>query len=136
MNCYVDTSVLLRYLLSGDEHLKRVQEFEKVGSSELLYIESSRVIHRYRIEAAITDNQLEEAIIHLKEVYDALYIFDMNSRIKQRAAGSFPTIIGTLDAIHLTTAALWAEQEEEPVVVFTFDEQMKTCAHSMGIHTV
>ena len=136
MNCYVDTSVFLRYLLSGDEHFKRVKKFEKVGSSELLYIESSRVIHRYRIEAAITDNQLEEAITHLKEVYDALYIFEMNSRIKQRAAGAFPTIIGTLDAIHLTTAALWAEQEEEPVVVFTFDEQMKTCAHSMGIHTV
>jgi predicted nucleic acid-binding protein len=66
VNCYVDTSVLLRYLLSGDEDFKRVKEFEKVGSSELLYIESSRVLHRYRLEVAITDNQqLEEAIIHL-----------------------------------------------------------------------
>lgn len=100
MNCFGDTSVLFRYLLSGDEDFKRVKEFEKVGSSELLFIESSRVLHRYRIEAAITDNQLEEAITHLKEVYDALYIFEMNSRIKQRAAGAFPTIIGTLDAIH------------------------------------
>ena len=136
MNCYVDSSVLLRYLLAGDQNFRRIDEFTKAGSSELLHIECSRVIHRYRIEGMITDKQLEEAMMHFNEIYEAFSIFAISTKVKQRSAGSFPTAIGALDAIHLATAALWAEQEEEPMVIFTFDDQMKTCAHSMGIHTV
>jgi len=136
VNCYVDSSVLLRHLLAGDEDFGRVKEFAKAGSSELLYIECSRVIYRYRMEAMITDNQLEEAMMRFNEIYDALFIFEISSKVKKRSAASFPTAVGTLDAIHLSTALLWAEQEEEPMSIFTFDEQMKTCAHSMGIHTV
>ncbi len=34
--------------------------------------------------------------------YDLL--FDMDSNMKRRASESFPTVIGTLDAIHLSTA--------------------------------
>lgn len=136
MNCYIDSSVLLRYLLTGDEEFQKVKDFKKIGSSELLFIECSRVLHRYRLESAISDYQLEEAVIHFTDIYNALHVFEMSSSVKKKSAESFPTIIGTLDAIHVSTAMLWAEQEGEPLVLFTYDEQMKICAHSMGIHTI
>ena len=136
MKCYIDSSVVLRHLLLGNRDLRKIQEFEKVGSSELLQIECSRVIQRYRLDGALTDSQLEEAFSHFREIYDAFYIFQIGNKIKQRAAGSFPTTIGTLDAIHLSTAELWLGQDREPLVIFTHDEQMKTCAHAMGIHTL
>ncbi len=138
MICYIDSSVILRHILTGDEEFNRLKEFSKSGSSELLYIECKRVFHRYRFEGELTDRDLEKAVIYFQEIYDALYIFEISSRVKQRAAESFPTIIGTLDAIHLATALLWSEREKgiPPLVIFTHDEQMKTCAHSMGIHTV
>lgn len=135
MNCYVDSSVVLRYLLTEDKGLTRVEEFDKSGSSELLFIECSRVLQRYRLEGLLSDRQLEEVIVHFQDIYDAFTIIEMNRQIKKRSADSFPTIVGSLDAIHLSTAVLWAEQERDPLVLFTYDEQMKTCAHAMGIHT-
>lgn len=136
MNCYVDSSVVLRYLLQGDKGLSRVKEFKETVSSELLYIECSRVLQRYRLEGLVSDKQLEEVYTHFQEIYDAFTIIEMSRPVKKRSADSFPTILGTLDAIHLSTAVLWAEQDREPLVLFTFDEQMKICAHAMGMHTI
>jgi hypothetical protein len=51
--------------------------------------------------------------------------------VKRRAAGPFPTVIGTLDAIHLASALLW--QETEPGTDFrilTQDRQLALCATS------
>ena len=136
MNCYVDSSVVLRYLLIGDKGLLEIDDFEKRGSSELLFIECSRVLHRYRLDGKLTDPQLQEAISHFNEIYDAFHIFDIGPNVKRRSAGSFPTTIGTLDALHLSTAILWSDQEQVPFVIYTYDEQMKTCAQVMGMRTL
>lgn len=51
-----------------------------------------------------------------------------------RAAGPFPTVIGTLDAIHLASALLWREAEPGPELrVLTFDRQLELCAGTLGI---
>ena len=136
MNCYVDSSVVLRYLLTGDNGLFGIEEFEKTGSSELLFIECIRVLHRYRLNGKLTDQQLQEAITHFHEIYDSFHIFDMAPQVKKRAAGPFPTTVGTLDALHISTAILWSEQAQEPLVIFTYDEQMRTCAGAMGVHVL
>jgi hypothetical protein len=125
----------LRYLLAGDTGFHKVEEFEKIGSSELLFIECSRVLQRYRLDGGLTDSQLEAAVTHFHEIYDAFHIFDMGPQVKARSAGPFPTTIGTLDALHLSTAILWSEQERSPLLLFTYDQQMKTCAHAMGLHS-
>ena len=136
MNCYIDSSVVLRYLLNGDSELLAIEDYENRGSSELLFIECSRVLQRYRLDGQLTDHQLQEAVTHFREIYDAFLIFDMGPQVKNRSAGPFPTTIGTLDSIHLSTAILWSEQERVPLVIFTYDQQMRTCAHAMGIHTL
>ena len=136
MKCYVDSSVILRYLLTSNTEFERVREFERIGSSELLSIECHRVLHRYRLEAMLTDEQLEEAVTYLDELYGRLHVFDMTVRVKQRASEAFLTVIGTLDAIHLATASIWANIDSEPLVVFTFDSRMRTCAQSMGLHAI
>ncbi len=136
MNCYVDSSVILRYLLTSSTEFERVKEFEHVGSSELLFIECNRVIQRYRLEAMISDEQLEEIVTYFNQLYERLHIFDMNPGVKRRASEAFPTVIGTLDALHLATASAWAGLDSEPLVVFTFDRQMRRCAQSMGLHAI
>ncbi len=136
MRCYVDSSVVLRYLLVQDTSLEKIEEYDQTGSSELLLIECSRVIQRYRLENRLNDEQLAEIQSILSEIVDSLYVFELNSQIKQRAAQAFPTIISTLDAFHLTTAFVWQKQDNSPFVLFTFDKQMKLCAQAMGIHTI
>ena len=136
MRCYVDSSVVLRYLLAGDSSLEKIEEYDEAGSSELLLIECSRVIQRYRLENQITDEQLAEVQSILSEIVDSHYIFELTNQIKQRAAQAFPTVISTLDALHLSTAFMWRKQDESPFVLFTFDKQMQLCAQAMGIHTI
>lgn len=134
MKCYVDSSVILRFLLTKDPSFKRTVQFEKVGSSELLMIECSRVIERYRLENLITDEQMGEVKQKLDEIVEGMYIIELTSAIKKRAAGPFSTVIGSLDAIHLATAILWDEYDEDQgLVLFTFDRQMRTCALAMSI---
>ena len=56
----------------------------------------------------------------------------MNADAKrQRASETFPTVVGTLDAIHLATAL--AVREVEPIdLLLTHDAQLGTAARSLG----
>ncbi len=84
MKCYVDSSVILRFLLNNDPSFKRTVQFEKVGSSELLKIECSRVMERYRLENLITDEQLGEVKQKLDEIVEGMYIIE---RSEERRVG-------------------------------------------------
>jgi hypothetical protein len=58
----------------------------------------------------------------------------MTAEVKKRAAESFPTVIGTLDALHLSTALAWRDMDlPEGIVLSTYDLQMATCARALGI---
>ncbi|MCX7037611.1 MAG: hypothetical protein NT005_00455, partial [Spirochaetes bacterium] len=54
--------------------------------------------------------------------------------VKRRAAGPFPTVIGTLDAIHLASAILWEEAEpNSDFSLLTYDKQLALCARALGV---
>ncbi len=106
MICYVDSSVLLRFLLTGDQTLAKALEFEAVGSSELIRIECNRVILRYRLEGLINDIGLRDVANNLERVVAGFYMVEITRAVKQRASEAFPTVIGTLDAIHLSSALI------------------------------
>lgn len=134
MNCYVDSSVVLRYLLGGDRALERIVQFERSGCSELLGIECARVCARYRLEGSIDDAQLAESMEILDELLAGMHVLELSGAIKTRAAAAFPTVIGTLDALHLSSALLWRDSlGAEGVSLFTFDAQMAVCARAMGL---
>ena len=84
----------------------------------------------------ISDGDLAETMRYFDRILVSLRSFEMTPAVKRDASGAFPTTIGSLDAIHLATARLWSEQDSDPLVVFTFDQQMKICAGAMGLHTV
>ena len=136
MKCYVDSTVLLRYLLTDDREFERVRDYDQVGSSELLVIECRRVLHRYRLDSQLTDEELGRALMYFDEVRASIRVFDLTRSVKDLASGAFPTAIGTLDALHLATARLWADQDSEPLVLFTHDQRMRLCAGAMGLHAV
>lgn len=128
--------MVLRYILSGDSRLQSLGENDVVGSSDLLLIECRRVLQRERLEAHLDDTQYSEAVSLLDDMVDHLYLIELGASVKKRAAGSFPTVIGTLDAIHLATAALWHESDPDTeLCVLSYDKQLVTCARAMGIRT-
>ena len=132
MIAYIDSSVVLRWLLRGEDTLARAARGRTAGSSELMLIECSRVIERLRLTGTIDDGEVAVAREALREVHAGLSIVPLSAAVKRRAAGSFPTVLGTLDAMHLATALLWAEQAGEPLAVYTHDRQLGTGARALG----
>ena len=133
MICYLDTSVLLQYLLKGDQGYKKVLDFEHVVSSELLIVECNRVIDRCNLVGELTNEQLPNIREGLNRIVDGISLLRLNQSVKRRACEPFPTVISTLDAIHVSTALLWQEIEG-PVTIFSYDRQMNTCAEALNMH--
>jgi predicted nucleic acid-binding protein len=134
MRTYVDSSVVLRHILSGDQALNVLSISDEVGSSDLLVIECQRVLQRERMAAHLDDQQYSLSVGLLNTILERLYLIDMGPAVKRRAAGPFPTVIGTLDAIHLASAILWGEVEPgSEIRILTHDKQLALCAHSLGI---
>lgn len=53
-----------------------------------------------------------------------------------RAALPLPTTLGTLDAIHLATAALWREHQSAEIAMATHDEALATAARASGLSVI
>ena len=133
MRLYLDSSVVLRHILTGDDTLNSVRA-EAAGSSDLLVIECQRVLQRERMSGHLDDQQFAEAADLLEGIVDRLAIIELGPLVKRRAAGPFPTVIGTLDAIHLASAMLWQDAEPGSVVqVLTADRRLALCARAVGV---
>lgn len=132
MVAYLDSSVLLRHILLGDEAIRHALEFPRVVSSELIEIECRRVLHRYRLAGELDDESLTVARERLDEVLAGIDLLEMSKQIKQRAMDPFPVNVRTLDALHVATALMVAEDAGD-VALFSHDEGMNRCARSLGL---
>ena len=134
MRVYVDSSVVLRHILNDDPALAKTSPSDVVGSSDLLIIECQRVLQRERLAGHLDDKEYSESIVLLEAIVDRLSLIEMGPAVKRRAAGPFPTVIGTLDAIHLASALLWGGTEPgSEVAILTHDMQLAQCARSLGM---
>jgi hypothetical protein len=63
-------------------------------------------------------------------------IVEVDSSVLSRASQPFPTLIGTLDAIHLATVTLWQEMSESDLVIATHDLQLGAAARASGFRVL
>ena len=61
MLAYLDSSVVLRHVLLGEEPIRHALAFPRVVSSELIEIECRRVLHRCRLADELDDETLAAA---------------------------------------------------------------------------
>ena len=132
MTAYLDSSVLLRHILLGEESIKHALEFPRVVSSELLEIECRRVLHRYRLAGELTDESSASARERLDSVLDGVDLLEMTKPIKLRAMDPFPVSVRTLDALHISTA-LMITDGSDGLSLFSHDRGMNLCARSLGL---
>jgi len=57
----------------------------------------------------------------------------LSRAVLNRAADPFPTVLGTLDAIHLASALLWIEEKGEALTLVTHDQQLAIAARACGL---
>jgi predicted nucleic acid-binding protein len=128
---YLDTSVVLRVLFREPNSIEFWGKWDRASSSALWRIEALRTVDRLRLMHEISDVEVADLVREVQTVHDTLAIHPLDERIMQRASETFPTIIGTLDAIHLATAISVREAEGIDLLL-THDSQLATAARSIG----
>ena len=135
MNAYVDTSVLLRIVLGEARPLKEWTSLKTAVSSQLIRIEALRVIDRARIQLQLPDEDVAERRQAVLETLAGFHIAPLDEVILEHAANPFPTMLRTLDAIHLATAMRIRAQFDE-LVLATHDNTLDTAARAVGFRVI
>jgi predicted nucleic acid-binding protein len=131
MTVYLDTSIVLRILFREPNPVTIWTKWDKAYSSSLWRVEALRTVDRLRLLHEISDSEVADLVREVQAVHDTLAIHPLDERIMQRTSETFPTVVGTLDAIHLATA-IFIRETEEIDLLLTHDSQLGTAARSLG----
>lgn len=131
MNVYVDSSVVLRVVLNEPQRLREWRRISRPLASELVRLECRRTIDRARIRQRLSDEAVAQHRAGVLEVLDTFDIVPLDMVVLERAAEPFPTLLSSLDAIHLATALL-ARVQVEDLWLATHDGELATAARAMG----
>lgn len=135
MTVYVDTSVVLRFLLHEPNPISIWGQWNKAYSSALWRVEALRTVDRLRLTQVISDTEVAVLVRDIQITHETFAIHPVTNQVFQRASETFPTVVGTLDAIHLATA-LSIREIENVDSLLTHDSQLATAARSLGFEVM
>jgi predicted nucleic acid-binding protein len=92
-------------------------------------------VDRLRLTHEITDSEVAELVRAIQIAHETFAIHPLTNQVFQRASESFPTVLGTLDAIHLATA-LSIREIEQVDLLLTHDSQLAIAARSLGFEVI
>lgn len=131
MTVYLDTSVPLRVLFHEPNRLTLWAKWDKAYSSGVWRVEALRTVDRLRLSGDLSDREVADLVRDIRIIHETLAIQPLNDSILERASESFPTVVGTLDALHLSTALAIREFEKLDLFL-THDFRLGTAARSVG----
>jgi predicted nucleic acid-binding protein len=129
---------VLRIVLRQRDPLRELQEIETGITSELTFIECSRVLDRLRLSGA----SILEIAARYREVHDVLNRLDIvrfNREVTSRALAPLSVKLGTLDAIHLASARVFRDrqsQNERPLHFATHDNELAAAARATNFNVL
>ena len=121
---YLDSSVVLAYLLAEDRCPPDSLWKENLISSRLLEYEVWNRIHVYH-SAAERD---EDA----RKLFREIQLIEMTPTVLSRTLRAFPVPIRTLDSLHLATIQHLREQDQE-IALASFDMRLLRAACALDI---
>ncbi|MGA0332479.1 MAG: type II toxin-antitoxin system VapC family toxin [Kiritimatiellia bacterium] len=133
MIIYLDTSAVLRVLLNQQEASSHWGKWGKAYVSELMRTEFFRTLDRLRLQAHIDDTDRAQVARDFETFWITCYRVPLSRQILKRAADPFPTVLGSLDAIHLSTALMVESSENIRVHLLTHDQQLARAALASGV---
>lgn len=136
MIVYLDTSVVLRVLLRQRGALRSWNRWTEAYASEILKVEARRVIDRLRLDSLLGDEEVALAHEALGRIEQSIGFIGLTPRVLERSAAPMPTVVETLDAVHLASAVLFEEARGERPVFATHDRRQSTAARALGFRCV
>jgi len=130
---FVDTSIVLRLVLGEEDSYLKLKKYDAVYASELMRVEALRAIDRLRIRSSWTEKEVATYVRLFCAVSAAITFIPLQQPILRRAADSFPTLVKTLDALHLSTAILAQLQLDEQLLFLTHDKKQGLAAQACGM---
>ena len=133
---YAESSAILSWLLgesSQDAIVAELSGATIIGTSTLTVIECSRALARARNSGRIQASDELMALRMLDQAAASWHVHDISDRVAQVARGAFPREpVRTLDALHLATAAVFAEAVGS-LRMLSLDERVRTNAAALGM---
>jgi predicted nucleic acid-binding protein len=130
---YLDTSALLRLVLGEPGALDDLRSCDAFVSSELLAVESLRTIDRLRLLGLLSVEEAASRRETAMEWLEAVDLVLLQRPILARASEPLPIPLGTLDALHLSTALVWRDRMRQAPVMATHDRDLALAARSFGL---
>lgn len=124
---YIDSSALLKLIVREDETSALEADLAGRGglvTSALAVVECRRALRRAGPKRLLQ---------HAEEVFDTVYLVELTRPILERAADLEPTLLRSLDAIHLATAMSVGDPELE---LLTYDDRMAEAALGSGLRVL
>ena len=133
---YVDSSVALRIALGSPKSLADWQSWSPAISSGLIEAECLRTLDRLRLVENISAEDLTARREWIYDFLTRLEVIEVSAAVLSRAAQPPPVPLRSLDAIHLASAMLWREIQDDQVQVATHDETLALAARAMGFPVI
>jgi hypothetical protein len=123
--------VVLRVVLAERGRLRAWGRISQPFCSELLRLECLRTIDRARLRLRLGDDEVARRRSDLFEAIAAFNLVAVDRTVLERAAEPFPTVVGSLDAIHLASALLVRNQIDD-LAFATHDQELGQAATATG----
>jgi predicted nucleic acid-binding protein len=133
---YLDASVVLRLVLGEPHRLAEWDLVDAAVASALTEVECLRTLDRLGRMDRLSADELAERRGAVYRLLEAVEVVDVSRSVLRRASEPFPTPLGTLDAIHLSTAVLWRDGTSTPLTMATHDRALATAAQAVGFFVV
>ena len=136
MIAYLDASVVLRIVLRQPQPLARWRQLDTAVASALTEVECLRTLDRMLQLGQLAETELAPRRVAVYELLEAVDVVAIGAPVLRRASQSFPTPLGTLNALHLATAMSWRDGRSEELVFATHDRALATAARATGFTVV
>jgi predicted nucleic acid-binding protein len=136
MIAYLDSSVVLRLILGERGRLTEWRRVEAAIASALTEVECLRTLDRLTRAGSLSDEELAERRAAVYRLLEGVEVVDVSRPILRRASEPFPAPLGTLDAIHLSTAMSWRDARGEALTMATHDKALAMAARSVGLQAI
>jgi predicted nucleic acid-binding protein len=136
MMTYVDSSVVLRFVLEQPGTLVEVEAIPDRVTSHLTLVECLRTIDNARLRNDIAE---AEYLARRQAVYGKLRGMGRISPTRSillRAGLGFPVPLKTLDAIHLATAMQLRDRRDDELVFATHDQRLGRAAAALDFDVI
>jgi predicted nucleic acid-binding protein len=136
MIAYLDASVVLRLVLGEPNRLAEWKRVDTAVASALTEVECLRTLDRLSRLGSLSADELAERRTAVYRLLEAVEVVDVGRAVLRRASEPFSTPLGTLDAIHLSTAISWRDARNSDLTMATHDKALATAARALGLRVM